>query len=419
MRCAAGLALVLSLLSGALASLPGVAEAQPRTDPAPAGEAGHRAEHGADHPAASTGSGKKAEKSSSGTKAKKSAAGKKAEKTAARRKAEKGDGARKTGKTGSRGAQSVGSPNSGRLVDGMRLRSTSHLALREGAHTWGLPALVRLLRDAGEQVGRKHSGAVIFVGDMSARNGGPIVSHNSHQSGRDVDVGFFITNSKGKPVNVKRFVAFDPDGRAREPSWARFDDARNWTLVEALLNDPAGVRYLFVSMGLRARLLAYAKRKGKSDAIIQRAAAAMMSPKDADLHDDHFHVRIGCPESMRGTCVEESGQRIMVASEKAGRDDVMAPGGDPKEAPASGRDAAPPASSPPPAPAINTPPAAAAPPAASPPAAAPPAAASPPAPGSAPAPVSAPAPLSPSTSSKPAAKQAPEIAHAHEPPSPF
>ena len=229
MRCAAGLALVFSLLSGALASLPSVAEAQPRTEPAPAAEGGHRAEHGADHPAAGAETGKKSEKSGSAAKAKKSAAGKKAEKSAARRKTEKGDAAKKTGKTGKRGAQSVGSPNSGRLVEGMRLRSTSHLALREGAHTWGLPALVRLLREAGEQVGRKHSGAVIFVGDMSARNGGPIAGHNSHQSGRDVDVGFFITNSKGKPVNVKRFVAFDPDGRAREPTWARFDDARNWT----------------------------------------------------------------------------------------------------------------------------------------------------------------------------------------------
>ena len=403
MRCAAGLALVFSLLSGALASLPSVAEAQPRTEPAPAAEGGHRAEHGADHPAAGTETGTKSEKSGSAAKAKKSAAGKKAEKSAARRKTEKGDAAKKTGKTGKRGAQSVGSPNSGRLVEGMRLRSTSHLALREGAHTWGLPALVRLLREAGEQVGRKHSGAVVFVGDMSARNGGPIAGHNSHQSGRDVDVGFFITNSKGKPVNVKRFVAFDPDGRAREPTWARFDDARNWTLVEALLNDPAGVRYLFVSTGLRARLLAYAKRKGKSDAIIQRAAAAMMAPKDADLHDDHFHVRIGCPESMRGTCVEESGQRVMVASEKAGRDDAMAPGGDPKEAPASGRDAASPVSPPPSGPSINTPPAPA----------------SPPAPTSAPAPASPPAPLAPSTSPKPPAKQAPEIAHAHEPPSPF
>jgi penicillin-insensitive murein endopeptidase len=34
-----------------------------------------------------------------------------------------------------------------------------------------------------------------------------------------------------------------------------------------------------------------------------------MSPKEADLHNDHFHVRIACPEAMRGACVEESRSR--------------------------------------------------------------------------------------------------------------
>lgn len=187
----------------------------------------------------------------------------------------------------------------------MRLRGTKHLRQREGARSWGLPPLVRMLRRAAAEVAKKHRGSVLIVGDLSARRGGPIEGHASHQSGRDADVGFFVANSKGKPVAVKRFVPFDGSGNGRDREWARFDDARNWALVEALLKDEeAVVRYIFVSSGLRSRLLAYAAKKRAPKEIIARAAA-VMSPRDADLHDDHFHIRIACPASMQSTCAEE------------------------------------------------------------------------------------------------------------------
>lgn len=208
---------------------------------------------------------------------------------------------------GAQATQSIGAPNRGRLTGGMRLRPTKHLGLRPAGRTWGLPVLVRLLRKASEEVAKKHKGSVLFVGDLSAKAGGPIEGHNSHQSGRDVDVGFFVANSKGKPVAVKRFVPFDSAGKGRDVPWARFDDARNWTLVEALLKDAqANVRYIFVATALRARLLAYAAKKQAPKELVARAAAAMISPKDADLHDDHFHVRVACPESMKSVCSEES-----------------------------------------------------------------------------------------------------------------
>jgi penicillin-insensitive murein endopeptidase len=39
----------------------------------------------------------------------------------------------------------------------------------------------------------------------------------------------------------------------------------------------------------------------------------MMSPNDADLHDDHVHVRISCPESTRDVCIEEATVKESVA----------------------------------------------------------------------------------------------------------
>jgi penicillin-insensitive murein endopeptidase len=209
-----------------------------------------------------------------------------------------------------RGPLSIGAPNRGKLVGAVHLPSSKHLKTREGARTWGLPVLVRSLRRAAVKVAGKYRGSVLLVGDLSAKRGGTLDGHSSHQTGRDADVGFYVANEKGKQLRLDRFVPFDARGNAIGIPGARFDDARNWALVEALLQDrKAGFRYIFVMDPLRARLLAYAEKKGAPEELRARVAAAMMSPKDADLHNDHFHVRIGCPESMRGTCVEESSAR--------------------------------------------------------------------------------------------------------------
>ncbi|WP_437674877.1 penicillin-insensitive murein endopeptidase [Sorangium sp. So ce131] len=210
---------------------------------------------------------------------------------------------------------SKGAPNRGRLTGAVRLRSSRHLKTRDGARTWGLPVLVKALRRASFQVAKKHGDSALLVGDLSARTGGALDGHNSHQTGRDADVGFYVVNSKGKTLRTERFVAFDDKGNAIGLPGARFDDMRNWALVEALLQDKqAGVKYLFVTDALKARLLAYAAKKRVPEELRLRAAVAMMSPRDADLHNDHFHIRVMCPPSMRGACVEESVARPACAA---------------------------------------------------------------------------------------------------------
>jgi penicillin-insensitive murein DD-endopeptidase len=215
--------------------------------------------------------------------------------------------ATKVTKGSHKGPQSVGAPNAGHLEGAMLLRGSHTLKQKEGSHSWGLPELVRALQRASVKVAKKHKNSVMLVGDLSGRTGGFLERHGSHQTGRDADVGLYVMNSKGKPVNVRHFVAFDGTGKGRELPWAMFDEARNWDLVEALLTDEkANVRYLFISNPLRAKLLAQAAKKHATREMITRAAAAMMSPPEADVHDDHIHVRIACPESMRGSCIEEA-----------------------------------------------------------------------------------------------------------------
>jgi penicillin-insensitive murein endopeptidase len=209
-----------------------------------------------------------------------------------------------------KGPLSYGAPNAGKLYGGQRLPSSKSLEVKEGAHAWGLAPLVRGLRRAAAKVSSKHKGSVLFVGDLSAKNGGALLGHHSHQSGRDADVGFYMMSDKGKHVNPHRFVAFAGSGRPRGTESVRFDDERNWALIQALLEDEkANVQYLFVSSGLRARLLAYAAKKNLPKDLYTKAMATLMSPKDADVHDDHFHVRIACPASMQPACVDEPSMR--------------------------------------------------------------------------------------------------------------
>ncbi|AUX26936.1 exported murein endopeptidase [Sorangium cellulosum] len=235
------------------------------------------------------------------------------------RSAKKRAAKRREGARGERGGNAVkaevddrkplskGAPNRGRLSGAVRLRSSRHVKVRKGARAWGLPVLVKALRRAAFQVAKKHGDSALLVGDLSAKAGGPLDGHNSHQTGRDADVGFYVVNSRGRTLRTDRFVAFDDKGNAIGLPGAKFDDKRNWALVEALLQDRrARVKYLFVSDALKARLLAYAAKRRVPQELRTRAAAAMMSPRDADLHNDHFHIRVMCPPSMRGACIEES-----------------------------------------------------------------------------------------------------------------
>jgi penicillin-insensitive murein endopeptidase len=80
-------------------------------------------------------------------------------------------------------------------------------------------------------------------------------------------------------------------------------------LVQALVTDPeAHVTHLFVAAPLRARLLAYAERMGAPANVRMRAAEVLQQPHGALPHDDHFHVRIGCPSHM-SACVENPAAR--------------------------------------------------------------------------------------------------------------
>lgn len=209
-------------------------------------------------------------------------------------------------------AFSVGPPNDGKLLGGQRLDTSSpHLrvvpAYLPGDVRWGLPSLVSMIERAARGVAKRYPGAVLEVGDLSRRGGGEVVRHHSHESGRDVDLGFYLVDAKGRALRPATFVAVDASLRAPGLPGARFDVARNWALVELMLGDPqAKVTHIFVAEHLRQALLAHARQRGVSPALRNRAAWTLLQPTSVESHDDHMHVRIACPRSSAGRCVEIS-----------------------------------------------------------------------------------------------------------------
>jgi penicillin-insensitive murein endopeptidase len=204
---------------------------------------------------------------------------------------------------------SGGHPNDGWQIRGKRLRHSAELRIREASHerVYGHPALVLMLHRSARDVAKGAPGSILLVGDLSAKLGGPISGHRSHQSGRDADVAFYVTDAKGKRLASTEYVAFDGDGKAKDGRPLLFDDERNWLLVESWARDlRAGLSHIFVSWPLRERLLKFARSQPRFAKYVLQATALLKQPEKGEDHDDHFHVRITCPKDQEEICRSES-----------------------------------------------------------------------------------------------------------------
>jgi penicillin-insensitive murein endopeptidase len=203
---------------------------------------------------------------------------------------------------------SVGHPNAGYQLRAKKLKKGPGLEILAKSHdrVYGHPSLVLMLQRSAKQMARSYPGSVLVVGDLSLPEGGPLVGHASHQSGRDADVLFYVRDAKGRLAKDTRFTKFGADGKATDGSGLVFDDERNWQLVQAWARDHrAGLAYVFVSRPLRARLLAWGSKHATKDDVTA-VQALFVQPDDSEPHDDHFHVRIRCPKDQDDVCKEQS-----------------------------------------------------------------------------------------------------------------
>jgi penicillin-insensitive murein DD-endopeptidase len=207
-----------------------------------------------------------------------------------------------------RRSASIGYPWSGRLENAVQLRESASIRYageyRASEHFWGTWQLVQLLERAADRVARRMRGGKLSVGEMSARRGGSLPGHRSHENGRDADLSFYMTDARGRPYDPFAFATFGADGVGRGPNrMLRFDDDRNWELVARLVADgDARVQHIFVSNAIKQRLLRTGRRRNAPRVVLDRAAQAMVQPTSGHPHDNHFHVRIYCAPIDRARC---------------------------------------------------------------------------------------------------------------------
>jgi penicillin-insensitive murein DD-endopeptidase len=212
---------------------------------------------------------------------------------------------------------SIGTASRGVLTEGVELaRHAEGLRwLRGDDRHWTTPRFAAAIERAAARVARERPGAPLYAGDLSIRTGGgPLAPHFSHRSGVDADLLFYVTTLDGAPVPSPGFVHFGADGIARDEAhqrWLRFDVAREWLLIQSLVEDPdARVQWVFVSDVAQAMLVDWALAAGVSPAVVLRAQTVMAQPSPGGVHDDHVHVRTSCsPEETVAGCAPSGPRR--------------------------------------------------------------------------------------------------------------
>jgi penicillin-insensitive murein DD-endopeptidase len=168
-----------------------------------------------------------------------------------------------------------------------------------GKAYWAQPELIAALVEASAEMEEQMpGGAALVLGDLSARHGGRIPRHNSHRSGRDVDLLWFVTDLDGAPRRSPGFIRMGPDGLAQHwgsNEYYRLDIERQWRVIKLLLESKEiDVQWMFCSRPVEALLIDYARARGEPDEVVWRAETVLLQPADSLPHDDHIHLRISC-----------------------------------------------------------------------------------------------------------------------------
>jgi len=145
------------------------------------------------------------------------------------------------------GSVSLGRPNRGGLFNGVQMPDGPLWHLEEPHNAWGTQETVDSIRRAIERVESDHPGSPpLHIGHISRKRGGWLRPHRSHQSGRDVDLGYYYQ-----------------DG----PRWyaaataQNLDRPRTWSLLMGLLTQ-GNVEYVFITRDVQALLVEYAREQG-------------------------------------------------------------------------------------------------------------------------------------------------------------
>jgi penicillin-insensitive murein endopeptidase len=207
---------------------------------------------------------------------------------------------------------SVGKPSHGYLLEGVRLPDrgegfVTREVWRERGNRYGTDELVDLVAGVARRMQAHVHDVKLVVADLSGRGGGERAAfHRSHQSGRDVDLLYYMRDASGQPFEPDAMHVFSALARAKDGTGITIDVPRTWMLVRELITAPeAPVQWVFMYEPIARRLIEHAEQIGEPAPLIARARKALKQPGDSARHDDHLHVRVYCaPADKAYGCVD-------------------------------------------------------------------------------------------------------------------
>lgn len=198
----------------------------------------------------------------------------------------------------SKSSETVGRPNAGKLVNGEQLPKGPGYYRRRPKRAWGTNETISTLLKVIAAVRAKHPKVHdIAIGDISDKDGGLLPPHKSHQSGRDVDIGYYF--KKQPKVGPKRFMHATRNTKL-------LDFEATWTLIKEFTGtSPKNQRaaYIFMNYKLQKILYEWAKDQGVSKKVLShvfqypRGKRAMRGViRHEPGHTGHMHIRFKCPK---------------------------------------------------------------------------------------------------------------------------
>jgi len=188
---------------------------------------------------------------------------------------------------------SIGSASKGRLINGKTLPWNRGWITRSPSRQYGTNELVDgLVRTIKSFMGKYPKSCKIVTGDISYKNGGPMRPHRSHQSGRDIDIGFFAKNNR----LLAHFEVMTPE---------KMDAAKTWAFIESMLEENQ-IEYILIDYSLQKPLYDYVKNSlGASDNYLLRVfqyprgiGTRTGIIRHARGHKNHMHVRFFTPKAV-------------------------------------------------------------------------------------------------------------------------
>lgn len=186
-------------------------------------------------------------------------------------------------------SESVGKPNNGRLLGGRLMPADGRGWIRKNDKgPYGTDETVAMLIWVCRRMVSMYPGTVpLVIGDLSRQRGKKLRPHASHQSGRDVDIGYYFVDNEV----LRRF---------KNASRKTMDVEKTWTLIDLLLST-GQIEYLFIDRKLQPPLYEEAGRRGWSEEELKELFEAPLGKgyrrgiiRHQKGHRHHIHVRFHC-----------------------------------------------------------------------------------------------------------------------------